>query len=70
MDDCLYLTLSVPDVGMQEQAEHSATYLMHAEHAKLAIMEKKKKKVDGRCMTERVICHLMHMENMTAYWPD
>jgi hypothetical protein len=43
MDDCLYLTLSVPDVGMQEQAEHSATYLMHAEHAKLAIMEKKKK---------------------------
>lgn len=41
----LCLILSAPEVGMQEQAEYSATYLMHAEHAKLAAMEKRN--VDG-----------------------
>lgn len=39
------MILSAPEVGMQEQAEYSATYLMHAEHAKLAAMEKRN--VDG-----------------------
>lgn len=43
---------------MQEKAEDSATYLMHAEHAKLATREKKSR---WRCITERVICyHLVH----------
>lgn len=41
-----FLILSVPDVRLQEEAEYSATYLMHAEHAKLATTEKKRE-VDG-----------------------